>query len=189
MPKKASYKKSGATTLRKDVKPIPPWVWLLTGVLVGGFGSFVIYLQTGFDPKTYGISKPIPDNKTVESKTKTSEHGDDKPRFEFYTLLPELEVLVPNNNQGDESRKNAIDEPGKYELQSGSFKNHADADKRKANLALLGITSKIQTVEINDNETWHRVKVGPLTDLQELNRIRELLKRNQIDTLLVKVKG
>jgi cell division protein FtsN len=55
----------------------------------------------------------------------------------------------------------------------------------KANLALLGVEADIQTVTV-DNNIWHRVRVGPYADLVELNRVRERLTRNQIDTVLLR---
>ena len=45
-------------------------------------------------------------------------------------------------------------------LQAGSYKNFADADRVRAQLALQGIESKVQKVTV-DNDTWHRIRIGP----------------------------
>jgi cell division protein FtsN len=73
-------------------------------------------------------------------------------------------------------------------LQTGSFQNAPDADNLKARLALLGLEAAIQTRTLPEKGVWHRVRVGPYTDVEELNRVREVLKQNNIETALVKVR-
>ena len=73
-------------------------------------------------------------------------------------------------------------------LQMGSFQNAPDADNLKARLALLGLEAAIQTRTLPEKGVWHRVRVGPYTDVEELNRVREVLKQNNIETALVKVR-
>ena len=48
----------------------------------------------------------------------------------------------------------------RYYLQAGSFRRFEDADRVKAQLALLGVVAGVQRVTINGGETWHRVRVG-----------------------------
>jgi len=67
----------------------------------------------------------------------------------------------------------AVVEPGVYILQAGSFSTHEDADRRRAELGLQGITSHIQRVKINERN-YHRVLIGPIDDLDELNVVRSL---------------
>ncbi|MCH8930742.1 MAG: SPOR domain-containing protein [Proteobacteria bacterium] len=71
-------------------------------------------------------------------------------------------------------------------LQAGSFKNFADADRMQATLAMLGLEARVQKVSI-DSDTWHRVRLGPYSDLDLLNRNRELLRRNQIEVIRIRV--
>lgn len=73
-------------------------------------------------------------------------------------------------------------------LQTGSFQNASEADNLKARLALLGVEAAIQQRTLPDKGVWHRVRVGPYTDIEELNRVREVLKQNNIDVALVKVR-
>ena len=80
----------------------------------------------------------------------------------------------------------AIVEPGLYVLQAGSFTRHADADRRRAELALHGIESQIQRVMIDD-KTYHRVRIGPTDDLDELNLLRSRLRAAQIDVLRIRL--
>jgi cell division protein FtsN len=72
---------------------------------------------------------------------------------------------------------------GPYILQAGSFRRAEEADTLKANLALLGVEADIQKVTV-DNNTWHRVRIGPYANLDELNRMREKLARNRIERCL-----
>ncbi|MFP5344985.1 MAG: SPOR domain-containing protein, partial [Gammaproteobacteria bacterium] len=79
--------------------------------------------------------------------------------------------------------------PEAYILQAGSFKNFAEADRLKASLNLIGIEAGIQTVTVNNKDTWHRVQIGPYRDVAELNAVRARLKQNNIDAVLLKLKG
>jgi cell division protein FtsN len=73
-------------------------------------------------------------------------------------------------------------------LQTGSFQSAPEADNLKARLALLGLEATIQQRTLPDKGVWHRVRVGPYTDVEELNRVRDVLKQNNIDVALVKVR-
>ncbi len=112
-----------------------------------------------------------------------------KPRFDFYTILPEMEVPVPEQEITGKPLEGVpqVEAPGTYLLQAGSFRSRAQADQLKAKLALLGLQSDIQTVTINNTETWHRVRVGPYSDLPALNTARARLKENQLDAILLRV--
>ena len=109
-------------------------------------------------------------------------------RFDFYDILPQYEVVVPEveTAAGPSARAKPVDEPGSYVLQAGSFGAAADAEKLKANLALLGIESRVQKVAIDD-DVYHRVRIGPITDLDKLNRIRRQLHDAHINAMLMKV--
>jgi cell division protein FtsN len=71
-------------------------------------------------------------------------------------------------------------------LQAGSYKNFADADRIRAQLALQGIESKVQKVSV-DNDTWHRIRIGPISNLDELNRLRDRLRKADVDVLVIRV--
>ena len=71
-------------------------------------------------------------------------------------------------------------------LQAGSYRKFEDADRVRAQLALQGIESNVQRVAI-DNDTWHRVRIGPISDPAELERVRTRLKEAEVDFLVVRV--
>jgi cell division protein FtsN len=80
----------------------------------------------------------------------------------------------------------AVEEPGSYVLQVGSFTSLGDADRMQANLALIGIESRIQRVTIDD-DVYHRVRIGPIGNLEQLNQTRRRLREAKIEWLLMKV--
>jgi cell division protein FtsN len=112
-----------------------------------------------------------------------------KPRFDFYNILPGKEEPVTDQEFKQAAQKPAADQ-GKenYYLQVGSFPSETDADNLKAKLALIGIEASIQTTTIPDKGVWHRVRVGPFTNVDDLNRIRNTLTQNNVQTTLVKIK-
>ena len=113
----------------------------------------------------------------------------EEPQFDFYEILPQYEVLVPEEVE-TVARPAApaapVAAPGSYVLQTGSFRSHADADRMQASLALLGVESRIQKVAIDAGE-FHRVRIGPISNLDELNRIRTVLRQAGIESLMMKV--
>jgi cell division protein FtsN len=109
-------------------------------------------------------------------------------RFDFYEMLPNFEVIIPEQetNVSRDTQQEAVVLPGIYVLQAGSFTKFEDADRRRAQIALQGIESRIQRVTIDD-KTYHRVRIGPTDDLDELNRLRNRLKQAKIDVLRIRV--
>jgi cell division protein FtsN len=108
-------------------------------------------------------------------------------RFEFYDMLPDAEVAVPVQPGSPARAEPApIAVPGTYVVQAGAFPNFEEADKVKARLALLGIVSEIQVAETNERR-FHRVRIGPIDDLDQLNRLRNRLRQNGIEYLVIPV--
>jgi cell division protein FtsN len=99
--------------------------------------------------------------------------------YEFYERLQNIEVQVPEKGQAVINERDAapgnIDRPGIYVIQAGSFRNQKDADRVQAQLRVLGIDSSVQKVQIDQGEMF-RVRIGPLSDLAEINRLRARLR-------------
>lgn len=101
------------------------------------------------------------------------------PSFDFYKVLPgEPQPLLP-------PAPAAAPAPRLY-LQAGAFQSPADADNLKASLALLGIEASIQTSDLAEKGIFHRVRIGPLDGMDEVERTRALLTQNNIPAVLVK---
>ncbi len=108
--------------------------------------------------------------------------------YDFYRQLPKYEVVVPEKEKDVRPDIRAVPETrrGTYVLQAGSYKSFADADRIRAQLALQGVESKVQKVSV-DNDTWHRIRVGPISNLDELNRLRTILRKADVDVLVIRV--
>jgi cell division protein FtsN len=110
-------------------------------------------------------------------------------RYDFYEMLPNFEVVVPEKDRDvkrDIPGAARIERPGVYVLQAGSYRNQADAERVSAQLKLQGIDAKVQRVAV-DNDVWHRVRVGPISDLAELNKVRKQLQAADVDGLVIRV--
>jgi cell division protein FtsN len=176
---------------------IPAWFWLLGGILIG-LGAAVALMLKGYLPELKQHSPSVdetPPGQTeaalVEEDTKRAEKPK-KPRYDFFTVLPEMEVVVPDQELSRKADKPETpldtvsgDTLDSYILQVGSFRNQADAEQMKARLALLGSVATVQTVTVN-GQTWHRVRIGPFEGARKADEIRRMLADNQIETLVMK---
>lgn len=171
----------------------PGWAWLLAGLGIGLFVALLVYLEMRAPGSTTrGPAHTVPGPQAPRDTGKTgAKTAPSEPRFDFYTILPEMEVVTPEHELGADAARSVppVKQPGTYVLQAGSFRRFAEADRLKASLALLGIEADIQTVTINGGETWHRVRIGPFRDLAELNEVRARLKENNIKTILLRIRG
>ncbi|MBK4999214.1 SPOR domain-containing protein [Pseudomonas sp. S31] len=97
--KKKPAPKRGASRAQAPAKqPIPGWVWLAVGLTVGAFIVFLMKLEPGGgDIKRAKPEQQKPEKVAEASKgsTATTAQQPVKPKYDFYTLLPESEVIVP----------------------------------------------------------------------------------------------
>ena len=131
-------------------------------------------------PAPRHLSKPVPDA-TVDSAT------DADSNYDFYAGLPKFEVVVPEKEHGTHVDAAArIDRPGTYFLQAGSYRDMADAERVQAQLARQSIGANVQRVQL-DTDVWYRIRIGPIKDLNQLNRVRQQLQAAEIVTLVIRV--
>jgi cell division protein FtsN len=170
----------------------PGWVWMLFGLTLGLVVAVGVYLRDAAPageravtpPRTAASTRSAPASRGSPSTARAEAAPS---RFDFYEILPQYEVVIPEvESAAPPSRARPVEEPGSYVLQVGSFNALADADRRQASLALLGIESRIQRVTIDD-DVYHRVRIGPISDLDSLNRVRRQLHDAGVDSLLMKV--
>ena len=115
-------------------------------------------------------------------------------KYAFYEMLPSYEVVIPREDAAASAKAGKpttqdIAEPGQYLIQVGAYKTREEADRSRANLALLGVESKIEQVTIDQTESWFRVRIGPQSSLQQAQDILQRLDDNGIKGMLVKVKA
>jgi len=115
-----------------------------------------------------------------------------KPRYDFYKILPGGEEPVTDKELAGR-RNDAKPLPSfvreVYFIQVGAFQNPADADNHKAQLAIIGLESNVEPTTLPDKGTWYRVRIGPFTQVQDINRVRQTLAQNGIKSSLIKAKA
>jgi len=186
----AKAHKTGRRRQAAPRRPRPtPWAWFAAGVAVGLVPSIVLYVQPRPAPEAAAVAEA----ERPGAARAPAARGGPKPRFEFYTILPEKEVSVPeseiNPPAGTQPPPEAAPRPGAtYVIQVGSFRKATEADRLKASLALIGLEAEIQTVTVNGSETWHRVRLGPFTDLTALNAARARLREHDMKALVLRIR-
>jgi cell division protein FtsN len=166
------------------------WLGLALGLGLGFAVAAVIYLKDHrLDlPETHSgkvIKKRPHGNEAPEAGEPAA---DDSKTYAFYEMLPKFEVVVPEKDKDVRPDIKSVPETrsGTYVLQVGSYKNFPDADRVRAKLALLGIESNVQKVSV-ESDTWYRIRIGPISKLDELNRKRQTLHKADVDALVIRV--
>jgi len=175
------------------------------GFLLGVFVGLILGLGVAVGVAFYLNKTPLPFvTKTKPAAAKdgaqppgvaglpqTAAKSPEKPRFDFYKILPGSEEPVSEKDLREAGRSaKSQPEAAKdvYYIQAGSFQSPADADNQKARLAILGFESTVEPMNLSDKGTWYRVRLGPYQRIDELNRVRQALAQNGIDASLVKMK-
>ena len=166
------------------------WAGLLCGLLAGLAVAGLVYIR---DHRPEPRSAPSnrkekgPWRHTVSGTTRLRGGGEPAKSYDFYDMLPKFEVVVPEK---EKDVKPDIGRPPRRAAAPTCCRpapsNFADADRVRAQLALQGIESKVQKVSV-DSDTWHRIRIGPISDLDELNRMRQQLRKADVDVLVIRV--
>lgn len=189
MPQKRGRTKSHASRSTPK-RQIPGWLWLLTGMVLGGFVMFLVHLS---ELKRKGIGAESPSKTTTtdqnkahpEKRKKDEKSGDNELIFEFYDRLKQEQVTVPDYEKPEVIAAQATHH---YFLQVASFKRHNDADKARAKLILLNMNANIEESTLQSGATAYRVIVGPYENKSKLAKARETLVSNGFEFLTLKRK-
>tara|TARA_R110000782_G_scaffold20391_10_gene55037 strand:+ start:78 stop:659 length:582 start_codon:yes stop_codon:yes gene_type:complete len=183
------------STSRKQQSEYPGWVWMVFGLAIGLSVAFAVYVndrepttQVATAAKQPASLQDSIDHNREEPATDVPAPESVEDRFDFYKMLPAFEMIIESDKPAVDRdvEPKAIDEPGVYMLQAGSFSTHNDADRRKAELALHGIESRVQRARVN-NRDYYRVYIGPIDDLGKLNVTRSRLRAAQIDVMRIRL--
>jgi cell division protein FtsN len=166
---------------------------VVCGLAVGLAVAAVVYIKDHRPEAQIARMAKADKKKSHGSEPPDAEAGDpgtedSTKSYAFYDMLPKFEVVVPEKDKDVRPDTKSVPETrrGTYVLQAGSYKNFADADRVRAQLALQGVESKVQKVTV-DNDTWHRIRIGPISKLDELNRLRQILRKADVDVLVIRV--
>jgi len=188
-------RKKRRSTRRKKQTEYPGWLWMLFGLAIGLSVAFAVYVKDrGPDAATIATQpEPVGPGSTIDDNDESSagvskDVESPKDRFDFYEMLPAFEMIITDEKPDvdEDTEPQAIEEPGVYLLQAGSFSTHGDADRRRAELALHGIESRVQRAKVN-NRDYFRVYIGPIEDLDELNVTRSRLRAAKIDVMRIRL--
>jgi cell division protein FtsN len=143
----------------------------IIGVMTGAIASLGIVaginptaLPAAITPSTAGTAESTP-----------------QPSFTFFNTLEDESFSLDTGR----SVETGPSEYTQYVLQAGSFRAIADADRRRGELALLGLESSIEQMN-TDTGSWHRVYIGPFDSRSTMAKARALTAQSDIDTLLLK---
>ena len=166
------------------------------GLLVGLFlgvamtVALIIYIKGDHSPFSSAFKKdegqqelPIKNTVTEEEMKPGSASIEDPNKFDFYTILPDTESKISE----EQVKKNAIIKQESYFVQVGAFAKEDDANNLKTRLALVGFEAFVQTADIPNKGTMHRVRIGPLRDLSKISKISHDLETNGFQANLIKV--
>jgi cell division protein FtsN len=189
-----------AKTAARDYRPkrgktggFSGWMGVLCGLAAGLGVAGIVYIKDHRpDAQIARVGKAekkrFRSNEPPEAESADSGAEEPGKSYAFYDMLPKFEVVVPEKEKDIRPDIKSVPETrrGTYVLQAGSYKNFADADRVRAQLALQGVESKVQKVSV-DNDTWHRIRIGPISKLDELNRLRQILRKADVDVLVIRV--
>lgn len=207
-------KKSRQATRGKHGKPLPVWVWMAVGMILG-VGLMLVVVGKDWTGMFNRQPLPRPDPQaTAPGETEpplvpasTADTKPKRPTYDFYQVLPEKEVVIPDAElsaraRAEQAAKTAQTQkpastpaPGttpaastgtsRYMLQAGSFPDSKSADEVKAKLALLGFSAQVQVVNV-DGKTWNRVRLGPYPSASELETAKRNLGDNGVKVIAMK---
>ena len=156
-------------------------------MVTGGKSPFVDH-ETSVEPVPATQTAKEPDSEESAVPAENAEAKSDANRFDFYKILPgESQVTEQEIQQSKEAQQNQPPAIENYFLQVGAFQTEEEADNIKAKLALLGLEAVVQTANVPDKGVWHRVRVGPYSDLDQIGKARAELAKNGFNADLIKI--
>jgi cell division protein FtsN len=180
---------------------VPAWLWILIG-LVGGALLMVWVMRGGYLPIGRQHDGPSANPQATAPRASAPGVADQashksgkahKPNYDFYSMLPEKEVVIPDAEISKQAKAEAKTgattaaptQAGAYLLQVGSFPNASDAEAMKAKLALQGFVAEVKPVSIN-GKTWNRVRIGPFASAAKLEQVKQRLASAGIHAIALK---
>lgn len=209
--KKPAPKRGASRYQAPAKKPVPGWVWLACGLVIGGFIMFLMNLEPGGGEIKRTTDTPKPKEQPKRSTSANDQPA--KPKYDFYTLLPESEVILPPEAPKPEPPKPVTPEEAakidtaraeaalngkvppppplvakapatQFFLQAGSFRKKSEAEKVRAQIILLGQDVRVENVTVRE-EDWYRVLVGPFANREQLGQAQKTLSASGYNNLLL----
>ncbi|MEQ1440667.1 SPOR domain-containing protein [Fontimonas sp. SYSU GA230001] len=174
---------------------MPGWIWLAAGLSMGLAVAAFVYVSR---PPAQSLmpTEPVAQARPEATPGKSKSAAiplppKEKPRFTFYEILRDQEVVVPKEqvqSPAPPGAPKAAAGEGSFVIQVASYRSQAEAERRKASLALIGIESRIESITIDGKDTYYRVRIGPESNWSRVQGTMARLDENGIDALLIKLK-
>lgn len=168
-------------------KSLPAWTWLIFGVVLG-FG-LARWTGEGASVDAAVITPPVPAQKPMAAQvapTHAEEEDPDRKRYDFYNLLPAQEVTTDKVEEYKSTPRDDESLP-EYLLQVGSFKTKAEADQFMVKVKEMGFNPQVSSVTSSSGTEWHRVRIGPFQDRRKLNKAQDVMAKQNIQSLLIRL--
>ncbi len=147
-------------------KPFPLVKLAVVAILIAGFVGGLMFIQSDSDDFT---STP----KVIKKATKPKKALPPPPEDEEWSFIEELE----NKDVPVESVE--LEDKGPFKMQCASFRNEADAERMKAQIAFAGFESDVKSAQ-GTSGIWYKVVLGPFERKRDAEKTRHILKRNDI---------
>lgn len=184
----------------------PGWVYMLVGLAIGLTVAYAVYVNGREQVNQAVIVAPVeapvrePASTVPEEVEEIEDNAEAGVTFDFYDMLPNLDVEIyeeerkPVRAQQPAAAAPAppssppppVTREGIYILQAGSFSRLEDANRRKAELGLLGVRSDIMKGTAN-GRTVYRVYTEPMEQPADVNRTSNLLSSAGIEVMRKRV--
>jgi cell division protein FtsN len=194
------YKSRKTSTTRKSGSSLIAGIFI--GYTLGLVSAIGVWMYISQAPSPFlNEEKPTPTQKETKIELpieKKIAEVDEKPKFDFYKILPGIEEPMVEQDleqaiqqqaaptTENRTRSNITSE--QYFLQAGAFRSTDEAENLKARLALLGVVATIQSAHLPEKGLWHRVRIGPFTSMDNVNQVRTSLQQNSIEVSFIKVR-
>jgi len=195
MAKKRRRKAGGRSGRKQKNNAIPGWIYMFVGLAIGLTVAYAVYVNDRRQPAPTTAIESTPAAREPASTVPEviEETPDAAVTFDFYDMLPSLDVEVFEDEKAPASAPAARSKPpapvttqGVYILQAGSFSKLEDANRRKAELGLLGIRSDIKKGTANGRQVF-RVYTDPMEQTAQVNRTSNLLTGAGIEVMLKRI--
>lgn len=186
---------------------------MVTGLVLGFFASFLIYLSGILPPVGNMTAQAAQDN--VEEiaaaqvrRTEELEQAAARLQLEFYKELPNYEVIVDNMPPPRATTNNASAAPAvtgtvattttaqpasldvaragepSFMIQAGAFQQEASAQAQSERLVALGLTARVRK-EALLGKTLFLVQAGPYSNREQITQAERILRSNSIDSIRI----
>ena len=188
MAKDYKHRVRGKNTLNQQdfdpVQNLSVWKWMLITAVAILVVVLLVY-ASGIGKDTASKNTEQQAGTKPEKPTELEEPEVKATQFDFYTILPEKEVIVPDYEIKTRTREERIGQAKttQYIMQAGSFKGIKEAEQMLNRLSTMGIQASIQKAKVG-NAVWYRVKLGPFAQIASVNTINARLKQNGIDVIV-----